>query len=81
MNALKFVDCAVPFSEDTPERLIRLVAPDILVNGGNYRIEDIAGAEFVKQRGGSVRILPLYGEFSTTQIINNAKAPGGATRQ
>ncbi|MGH8119176.1 MAG: bifunctional D-glycero-beta-D-manno-heptose-7-phosphate kinase/D-glycero-beta-D-manno-heptose 1-phosphate adenylyltransferase HldE, partial [Gammaproteobacteria bacterium] len=74
LHALKFVDCAVPFSEDTPERLIRLVAPDVLVKGGDYREEDIAGAGFVKQSGGSVRILPLYGGYSTTKIINSAKS-------
>jgi len=74
LSALKSVDCAVPFSEDTPERLIRRVAPDILVKGGDYREEDIAGAGFVKQHGGSVRILPLYDGCSTTGILKNAKS-------
>jgi len=74
LNALKFVDCAVPFSENTPERLIRRVAPDILVKGGDYREEDIAGAGFVKQHGGSVKILPLYGGCSTTRILKKEKS-------
>ena len=74
LRAMKPVDCAIPFSEDTPERLIRMVMPDILVKGGDYRVEDIAGAEFVKQHGGSVHIIPLYEDCSTTQIINGAKS-------
>lgn len=70
LHALKSVDWAIPFSEDTPERLIQLVAPDVLVKGGDYREEEIAGAGFVRQHGGSVKIIPLYEGCSTTYILN-----------
>lgn len=78
MQALKSVDYVVPFAEDTPARLIHRVAPDILVKGGDYREDEIAGADFVKKNGGSVRILPLYGEYSTSRIIRKAN-PGEKT--
>ena len=74
LHALKSVDWAIPFSEDTPERLIKLLAPDILVKGGDYREEEIAGAGYVRQRGGSVRIIPLYEGCSTTDILNVTKS-------
>ena len=74
LQALKAVDWALPFSEDTPERLIQLVAPDILVKGGDYREEDVAGAGFVRQHGGCVKIIPHYEGCSTTQILNSTKS-------
>jgi len=55
--SIRWVDFVVPFSEDTPERIIREISPDVLVKGGDYRIEDIAGADFVLSRGGRVRYL------------------------
>ncbi len=47
LAALRSVDWVVPFSEDTPARLINLVKPDVLVKGGDYRPEQIAGADGV----------------------------------
>ena len=76
VQALKSVDWAIPFSEDTPERLIQQVAPDILVKGGDYHEGDVAGAGFVRQHGGSVMIIPLYEGCSTTQILNGAESGG-----
>ena len=80
LQALKSVDWAIPFSEDTPERLIQLVAPDVLVKGGDYCEEEIAGAGFVRQHGGCVKILPLYEGCSTTHILNGTK-PGGRLKK
>ena len=59
----------VDFSEDTPERLICAVRPDFLVKGGDYRPEQIAGAQCVRAAGGEVRIMPLLDEHSSTGII------------
>ena len=67
--ALEAVDWVVPFSEDTPERLIRLVAPDILVKGGDYRPDEVVGADFVRRQGGRVAILDLEEGCSTTATI------------
>ncbi len=69
LAGLAAVDWVVPFSEDTPERLICRVLPDILVKGGDYRPEDIAGGECVRAAGGEVRVLPYVAGHSTTRII------------
>lgn len=69
LAGLAAVDWVVAFSEDTPERLIRRIRPDILVKGGDYRAEDIAGAACVRESGGEVRILPFLDGFSTTRTI------------
>jgi D-beta-D-heptose 7-phosphate kinase/D-beta-D-heptose 1-phosphate adenosyltransferase len=67
--SIRWVDFVVPFSEDTPERIIREISPDILVKGGDYRIEDIAGADFVLSKGGRVEIFNYLEGYSTTSII------------
>ena len=67
--SIRWVDFVVPFSEDTPERIIREISPDVLVKGGDYRIEDIAGADFVLSKGGRVKIFNYLEGYSTTSII------------
>jgi rfaE bifunctional protein nucleotidyltransferase chain/domain len=67
--SIRWVDFVVPFSEDTPERIIREISPDVLVKGGDYRIEDVAGADFVLSRGGRVEIFNYLEGYSTTSII------------
>jgi len=70
LAALESVDWVVPFSEDTPERLICEIGPDLLVKGGDYRPEDIAGFECVKRRGGDVVVLGYEDGCSTSGIID-----------
>jgi rfaE bifunctional protein, domain I/rfaE bifunctional protein, domain II len=74
LNALKYVDWIIAFSEDTPERLVRTIQPDVLVKGGDYKPEEIAGGEFVKKNGGKIEIIPLYGDYSTTSILNAGRS-------
>ena len=69
LAALEAVDFVLPFSEDTPERLIDVVAPDTLVKGGDYTVEQIAGHESVLARGGDVIILDFVPGHSTTEMI------------
>lgn len=69
LSALRSVDWVVAFSEDTPERLIRRISPDILVKGGDYQVSDIAGADHVIAKGGRVKIMPLKPGCSTTRLI------------
>ncbi len=69
LSALKYVDYVVPFQEDTPLELIKAIKPDVLVKGGDYRIETIAGAEEVLSKGGAVRVLPFVEGRSTTGIL------------
>ena len=78
MDALRAIDYVTVFDEDTPLELIRLVRPDVLVKGGDYRIADIVGADFVQARGGSVRTIPFVEGKSTTGLIRaiNAQQTG-----
>ncbi|MEL7449426.1 MAG: bifunctional D-glycero-beta-D-manno-heptose-7-phosphate kinase/D-glycero-beta-D-manno-heptose 1-phosphate adenylyltransferase HldE [Pseudomonadota bacterium] len=69
LAGLAAVDWVVPFSEDTPERLICSVLPDMLVKGGDYRPEDIAGAKCVTGNGGQVRVLTFREGRSTSSLI------------
>lgn len=69
LAALRCVDWVVPFSGETPADLIAAVAPDVLVKGGDYRPEDIAGADSVLANGGQVEVLSFVEGFSTTALI------------
>ena len=64
------VDSVVIFSEDTPEDVIRSLIPDVLVKGGDWKEEEIVGADIVKKAGGKVLTIPYVSGFSTTSIIN-----------
>ncbi|MCU7891781.1 MAG: bifunctional D-glycero-beta-D-manno-heptose-7-phosphate kinase/D-glycero-beta-D-manno-heptose 1-phosphate adenylyltransferase HldE [Candidatus Thiodiazotropha sp. (ex Ustalcina ferruginea)] len=69
LAGLASVDWVVPFSEDTPESLICEVKPDLLVKGGDYRPEEIAGYDCVVSNGGEVRVLDFLPGVSTTRIV------------
>ncbi len=73
LAALKCVDWVVPFPEDTPERLIAQVLPDILVKGGDYKLEQIAGFDAVTKHGGQVLVLDFHQGYSTSQLIERAR--------
>jgi D-beta-D-heptose 7-phosphate kinase/D-beta-D-heptose 1-phosphate adenosyltransferase len=73
LAGLRCVDWVVPFSEDTPERLICDVLPDVLVKGGDYRVEQIAGHRCVLDAGGAVHVVDLVPGASTTQTIARMK--------
>ncbi|TFH87586.1 bifunctional D-glycero-beta-D-manno-heptose-7-phosphate kinase/D-glycero-beta-D-manno-heptose 1-phosphate adenylyltransferase HldE [Billgrantia azerbaijanica] len=70
LAGLGAVDWVVPFAEDTPVRLIEAVLPDVLVKGGDYRPEAIAGGEAVRAAGGEVRVLGFEDGVSTTAMIS-----------
>lgn len=66
--SLFFVSAVVIFDEDTPYELIKKVQPDVLVKGGDYKPEQVVGADIVQARGGQVRILDFVEGYSTTAI-------------
>lgn len=68
MASLEFVSAVTFFDEPTPYELIKMVQPDILVKGADYRAEDIVGYDIVIARGGSVETIPLVKGYSTTAI-------------
>ena len=69
LSALSCVDWVVAFSEETPERLICKLTPDILVKGGDYQPEQIAGAKCVWDAGGQVEVLSFWNGYSTTNLV------------
>ena len=69
LAGLGAVDWVVPFSDDTPAALIETILPDVLVKGGDYQPEDIAGGAAVIARGGEVRVLGFEDGVSTTAMI------------
>jgi len=69
LSALACVDWVIPFSEDTPERIISELLPNVLVKGGDYTPEQIAGAPAVLTNGGEVKVLPFLEGHSTTGLI------------
>ncbi len=69
LSALRSVDLVIMFEEQTPENLINKVVPNVLVKGGDYDIEDIAGYHTVIKNGGKVRILDFYKGYSSTNYI------------
>lgn len=72
--ALKSIDYVTIFDEDTPLELIHKLTPDVLVKGGDYTIDSIVGADYVKKNNGKIAIIPLVEGKSTTNIINKMKS-------
>lgn len=70
LAGLESVDWVVFFDEDTPERLLRRIKPDVLVKGGDYSEEQVVGNQIVKAYNGSVKVLSFYDNCSTTSIVN-----------
>ncbi len=73
LAALACVDRVVLFDEDTPLELITRLQPDILVKGGDYRLEDIVGRDAVLARGGRVAALPFLPGYSTTDLLSRIR--------
>ncbi len=76
LAGLGAVDWVVSFAEDTPERLLTEVRPDVLVKGGDYGVEQVVGADIVKAYGGEVRVLGLVENSSTTAIVEKIRHQG-----
>ena len=79
ISALASVDWVIPFGaieeNDTPAKLIERVKPDVLVKGGDYKVEQIAGAEFVLANGGAVEVLEFVNGCSTSNVISKIQSP------
>jgi len=65
---LEAVDWVIGFDEDTPETLVRSLRPDVLVKGGDWALESVAGRETIEARGGRVVRVPLVSGRSTTAL-------------
>ena len=65
LAALEAVDFVVPFSEDTPHNLIKMIQPDVLVKGGDYKGKDVVGTEFASE----LKLVDFVDGKSTTKTI------------
>jgi len=74
LSALSAVDLVVIFPEETPRELIRVLRPDVLVKGGDYKPENIVGAREVRSWGGKVAIVPYREGASTSELIRKIQS-------
>ena len=73
LAGLADVDWVVSFDEDTPEELIRLLKPDILVKGGDYSVDQVVGGEIVRAYNGEVRVVSLVEDCSTSALVEKIR--------
>lgn len=73
LEGLSSVDEVVVFDELTPERTIHEIKPDVLVKGGDWRVGEIVGSEFILGNGGEVYSLPLLGTFSSSSVVEKIR--------
>jgi len=73
LAALEMVDWVIAFGEDTPAQLIARVLPDVLVKGGDYSADQVAGAGVVKEAGGAVEILEFLPGYSSSDLLSRAR--------
>lgn len=73
LSSLLMTDAVIVFDDDTPRELIIDIMPDVLVKGGDYSVEQIAGAKEVIANGGQVKLAKIIENISTTAIIEKLK--------
>ncbi|OED41760.1 bifunctional heptose 7-phosphate kinase/heptose 1-phosphate adenyltransferase [Endozoicomonas sp. (ex Bugula neritina AB1)] len=73
MAGLEAVDWVVNFDDDTPENLLHMVKPDVLVKGGDYTLDEVVGAPIVQAYGGEVKVLAFLDNCSTTAIVEKIR--------
>ncbi|MEA1995368.1 MAG: D-glycero-beta-D-manno-heptose 1-phosphate adenylyltransferase [Campylobacterota bacterium] len=73
LDSIKYVDYVVPFNEETPENLIKIIKPDVLTKGGDWNEKDVIGSNFVKSYGGKTVIIPYIKGKSTTNTIKRIR--------
>ncbi|RMG24679.1 MAG: D-glycero-beta-D-manno-heptose 1-phosphate adenylyltransferase [Bacteroidetes bacterium] len=74
LAAMEFVDAVIIFEEDTPIPLLLQLKPDVLVKGGDYRLDEIVGHEEVQAYGGEVQRVPFLEGYSTTGMLEKLKS-------
>lgn len=70
LSRLESVDVVCLFNEDTPIELIKIIKPDFLIKGGDYKLDQIIGRDIVEKQGGKVLTIPLVEGKSTTKLID-----------
>lgn len=70
LAAVEEIDYLASFSEETPQKIITLLLPDVLVKGGDWKPEEVVGKKEVEEAGGRVEIIPYLKDRSSSEIIN-----------
>jgi D-beta-D-heptose 7-phosphate kinase/D-beta-D-heptose 1-phosphate adenosyltransferase len=73
LSSLQAVNWLVEFGQDTPEDLVNAILPDVLVKGGDYKVEEIVGSKAVTANGGEVKVIDYVDSKSTSGIISKIK--------
>ncbi len=73
LASFEFVDAVILFGDQTPYELIKMVQPDVLVKGSDYKAENIVGYDIVTAKGGSVQTIDFIPGFSTSLIEKKIK--------
>lgn len=74
LAALECVDAVIAFDDDTPESLIHAIKPDHLVKGGDWKVDDIVGGDFVTRNGGQVHSIAFEHNRSTTKLLEKIRS-------
>ena len=74
LSAVRYIDHVIMFDDETPKALIEAITPDVLVKGGDWGLDNIVGADHVRDHGGRVHIVSLKEGNSTTNIIDRVLA-------
>lgn len=77
LSALEAVDFVSIFNSETPLKLIKLIRPDVLIKGGDWKLDEMVGADSVKAYGGRVLTIPYLKGHSTTEAIKRIRYIGG----
>jgi len=72
--SLEAVDAVIIFGEETPLELIKIILPDVLVKGADYKLDDVVGKEIVEALGGQVELVTLLAGFSSSSLIEKIKS-------
>ena len=81
LASLSLTDLVVPFAEDTPAELIARLLPDLLVKGADYEGQELPGAKAVEKNGGTVLLVPLVPQRSTTRLVAGAESGEKVTNE
>jgi rfaE bifunctional protein nucleotidyltransferase chain/domain len=79
LASLHFVDAVILFDEDTPYKLIKLIQPDVLIKGADYKPEEIVGNDIVTASGGKVKTIEFLKGYSTSMIEERIRRGGGVS--
>ena len=73
LSSIKYIDYIIPFDDKTPVKLYRMIRPDILVKGRQYRKDKIAGSKIILKYGGKIKLVKMVNKISTSIIIDKIK--------